>query len=373
MQNFLKISIITLLLFVTACDRSSRTNTQLPRVNPNPIDEQNYNLSQIQAEPYYKYAWHFAYNQNLAQYLYINPQAHINIEEAWEITRGAGVTVAIIDASNFNWDHEDLKSNVIRIYNSDENNNHISNQGETDDASHGSTVAGFIASPINGKGLVGAAPSAKLILIKQINPSDSATIQAFQYAKNHGAKVINCSWGTDNVSEGVADALQELKDDGITIIFASGNTGTSMDFGINDESELDSVIGIGASNEYNDIATYSNYGSNIDLIAPGGNIDNLGVLGIDDSGLFGSDIQRGIVNNNYAFINGTSFSAPITTGVVALMLSANPNLNPYQIREILINTTDKIGDDANYNNGFDKYRAYGKLNAGKAVQMAKDY
>ena len=371
-QNFLKVSMITLLLFSTACNKSSRTNTQSPRAKPDPIDE-NYNLSQIQAEPYYKYAWHFAYNQNFSQNNYINPQAHINIEAAWEITRGAGVTVAIIDASNFNWEHEDLRSNVVRIYNSDEDNNHISNQGETDDASHGSTVAGFIASPINGKGLVGAAPSAKLILIKQIDSSDSATIKAFQYAKNNGAQVINCSWGTDNVSEGVANALQELKDDGITIIFASGNAGTNMDYGINDESELDSVIGVGASNEYNDISKYSSYGSNIDLIAPGGNIDNLGVLGIDDSGAFGSYLQRGIVNNNYAFTNGTSFSAPITAGVVALMLSANPNLNPYQIREILINTTDKIGDDANYNNGFDRYRAYGKLNAGKAVQMAKDY
>ena len=371
MQNFLKIFIIVLLLLSTACNKNQRTNNQIPRSSD--ISDENYKLSQMHAEPYYKYAWHFAYNQDFGEHYYISPQAHINIEKAWEITRGAGVIVAVIDASNFDWEHEDLRENVIRTYNSDENNNHIKNQGESDESSHGTTVAGFIASPINGKGLVGAAPRAKLILIKQIDSSDSATIKAFQYAKQHGAKVINCSWGTDNVSQGVSSALQDFKDDGITIIFASGNLGANMDYGINDESELDSVIGIGSSNEYNDIAKYSNYGENIDLLSPGGNIEYLGILGLDDSGAFGSYYQRDIVNNNYAFANGTSFSAPITAGVVALMLSANQNLNPYQVREILINSADKIGDDANYKDGFDKYRAYGKLNAGKAVQMAKDY
>lgn len=310
----------------------------------------NYDITQIQNEPYYNYAWHFAYDSSFGQLYGIDQEAHIHIEEAWKITRGAGVIVAVIDASNFDWEHEDLRSNVIRTYNSDENNNNITNQGDSDDSSHGSTVAGFIASPINGNGLVGAAPEAKLMLIKQIDSSDVATIRAFKYARDNGAKIINNSWGTNNVSQAVASALQELKDDGITIIFASGNDGEDMDdASINDESELPSVIGIGASNERNDIASYSNYGQNIDLIAPGGNLNNgVGILGLDDSGSFGSTVQRSIVNNDYAFANGSSFSAPITTGVVALMLSVNPSLTPYQVRDILIQSTDKIGINANY-------------------------
>lgn len=311
----------------------------------------NYDLTQIQNEPYYNYAWHFAYNPGFGQFYGIDQEAHIHIEEAWKITRGAGVIVAVIDASNFDWRHEDLMSNVIRTYNSDEDNNNITNPGDNDEYSHGSTVAGFIASPINGKGLIGAAPEAKLMLIKQVDSSDDATIRAFEYAREHGATVINNSWGTNNVSQAVASALSELKNDGITIIFASGNDGEDMDNAfINDESELPSVIGIGASNERNDVTSYSNYGQNIDLIAPGGNLENgVGILGLDDSGTFGSPVQRSIVSNDYAFTNGTSFSAPITTGVVALMLSVNPSLTPEQVRDILITTTDKIGFNANYN------------------------
>ena len=331
-------------------------------------------IHDIRSEPYYKYAWHLAYNEEFGKNYNIDKNANINIEEAWKITRGEGVTVAVIDVGNFDWEHEDLKDNVINIYNSDEDDKNISNQGTSDTHSHGSIVSGFIASPVNGKGLVGTAPKSKLILIKQIDASDSATIKAFEYAKEHGAKVINCSWGTNNVSQGVSDAFAQLKEEGITIIFASGNDGQSMDNIINDESELESVIGVGASDENNDIASYSSYGRNIDLIAPGGDLGNgAGILGLDDTGSFGSSIQRSIVNNNYAFTNGTSFASPVTAGVVALILSVNDALTPNQIREILISTTDKIGDTAEYINGFDTYRAYGKLNAAKAVLMARDY
>ncbi len=365
MQNILKYGLLSLLLFSTACNNTSDgfdTRRAYGKLNAikavemaqsydNSINTgSNYDLTQIQNEPYYSYAWHFAYNNTFGQFFGVDQEAHIHIEDAWKITRGAGITVAVIDASNFDWQHEDLESNVIRTYNSDEDNNNITNQGDSDDASHGSIVAGFIASPINGKGLVGAAPEAKLMLIKQIDPSDVATIKAFEYAKNNGAKIINNSWGTNNVSQGVASALQELKDEGVTIIFASGNDGDNMDDpSINDESELDSVIGIGASSEKNDVTTYSNYGKNIDLIAPGGDLYNgAGILGIDDNGVFGSQVQRSIVTNDYAFTHGTSFAAPITAGVVALMLSVNPTLNPYQIRDILINTTDKVGENTNY-------------------------
>ncbi len=369
MYKDLKLFIIPLLLLSTACnnDRVIVENgfdtfraygklnaikaVEMAQNYNNTIgSDSNYDLTQIQNEPYYNYAWHFAYNPTFGQLYGVDQEAHIHIEEAWKITRGEGVTVAVIDASNFDWEHEDLESNIIRTYNADEDNNNISNPGDSDEYSHGSTVAGFIASPINGVGLVGAAPEAKLMLIKQIDSSDAATIKAFEYARAHGATVINNSWGTNNVSQGVASALQELKDDGITIIFASGNEDADMDVpSINDESELPSVIGIGASTEKNDVALYSNYGQNIDLIAPGGNLDNgVGILGLDDTGAFGSAVQRSIVTNDYAFTNGTSFSAPITTGVVALMLSVNPSLTPEQVRDILISTTDKIGVNANY-------------------------
>lgn len=359
MKIFFRIIFVISILSFVACGKK-RESYYPPETN----------LS-IQNEPYYKYAWHFAYNSNFAQYFSIKREAHIHIEEAWNITKGTDIKVAVIDSGNFDQYHEDLEQNIIKTYNGDLQNSNIS---ENEGYAHGSTVAGFIASPINNKGLVGAAPEAKLILIQQIYDNDAASIRAFKYAKDQGAHIINCSWGTENVSEIIANYLQELKDYGITIIFASGNDGKDLDYAINDESELNSVIGIGASTEFNDVAPYSNYGQNIDLIAPGGNINkSAGILGIDDSGVFGSTIQRNLVDNDYAFTNGTSFAAPITAGVVALMLSINPNLTPYQIREILIQTADKIGSSANYINDFDIKRAYGKINATKAVLGAQNY
>jgi len=365
-RYLLKFLLLTLLLSTTACDKSNRgggksTNSfnlksAYGKINATKAVNEALNLrsstraktshdiADIKNEPYYKYAWHFAHNEELASQYGIDKNANIHIEGAWEITRGEGVVVAVIDASYFDWEHEDLRENVMMTYNSDEDNNHISNNGESDEHSHGSTVAGFIASPINQKGLVGAAPKAKLLLIRQVDSSDSATIKAFEYARDNGARVINCSWGTNSVSEGVATALLDLKDDGITIIFATGNESQDMDDEfINDESELPSVIGVGATDESNKVAHYSNYGRNIDLVAPGGNLNqSIGILGLDDIGERGSYTQRSIVDDNYAFSNGTSFAAPITAGVVALMLSANPNLTPNQIRDILINTADKI-------------------------------
>ncbi len=349
----LKIFFISLLLQFTACNRYKKVERS------------------IEDEPYLKYAWHLKRTDNLIESFGISPNSHINIEDAWKITKGAGVKVAVID-SYFEINHQDLRENVIDIYSVDNKNGDVSNK--TDDATHGSSVAGFIASPINGKGLLGAAPKAKLILIQQLYDFDSDTIKAFEYAKNSGAKIINCSWGTENVSEIVAQKIQELKDEGITTIFASGNSqlgGYSLDDEkIQDESELPSVIGVGASNEYNDIAFYSNYGKNIDLLAPGGDTNILGILGIDDSGSFGNTLQRGL-SNNYSFIDGTSFSAPLVAGVVALMISVNKNLTPDQIRDILIQTADKIGDVSYDENGFNEFRSHGKIDAKKAVEAAK--
>lgn len=374
MKNFLTLMILSLLLFLTACNDNKNNSSVI--INPDPIT-QEYDITQIQLEPYYQFAWHLAYNRTFGQYYGINENAHINIEKAWNHSRGAGVTVAVIDIDYFDWEHEDLRSNVIRIYNYEENNNNIKDpQINRDDSSHGSSVAGYIASPTNGKGLVGSAPESKLILIKiDKDTDDQGTIEAFQYAIDNGAKVICCSWGTENASQGFASALSEFKEEGITIIFASGNAGINMDMpSINDESELEAVIGIGASNENNEFASYSNYGSQIDLLAPGGDLDSgVGILGIDDSGFSGSSLQRSLVTNNYAFTHGTSFAAPVAAGVAALMLSVNPTLTPDQVRDILIQSADKIGNNPNYIDGYDSRRAYGKLNAAQAVEMAQSY
>lgn len=340
-------------------------------------------------EPYYKYLWHIdslnSSNLDISSEVSrafggeyeigaINKDADINILEAWKITKGANVRVAVID-DGADINHEDLKDNIYKAYNADDDTNDISNKSnDISHASHGNTCAGFIAAPINEKGTIGSAPESKLIAIAQNESSDAKTIIAFEYAKNNGAKVISCSWGTENVSESVVDEIKSLYDAGITVLFASGNDGKSLDTsGLSDESEIEWVIGVGASGENNDVTSYSNYGANIDVLSPGGDSEmSVGLLGLDDSGTQGSTDNYGLVSNNYSFGMGTSFATPVAAGVVALMYSVNPNITPAQVKKILIDTADKIGGTAaSYNNGFDEKRAYGKINAYKAVLEAQ--
>lgn len=377
------LSILTSALFFTACGSSGSNNTSLE-------DNETLDISTVSEEKYYKYLWHIdsknSSTEKIAQEVSdalggeyvvnsIDADADINILQAWKITKGSGIKVAVIDDGG-DIEHEDLKANIFLSYNADDPSSDISNTSNNiSSALHGNTCAGFIAAPINGKGIIGTAPESKLILIKQEEGNDLKTIRAFEYAKNNGAKVISCSWGTGYVSDAVVSELKSLYDAGITVVFASGNNGKSLDsLGIRDEAEVEWVIGVGASGENNDVTTYSDYGKNIDLIAPGGDaVLSVGVLGLDDSGTQGSTNNYGLVSNSYTFTNGTSFSAPTVVGVVALMYSVNPNITPAQVRDILTSTADKVGGtNANYINGFDEKRAYGKVNALRAVEEAKE-
>jgi len=338
-------------------------------------------------EPFFPYQWYLAYTPNdFSRAGGIDPHADIHILDAWKYTLGQGVTVAVID-NNFEVTHKDLAGNVAAWYNADYKNENVAN--DSDESSHGTATAGFIGAVANGYGIVGAAPASKLLLIAQFADDDAATIRAFEYAKNHGAKIISNSWGTGHVSDAVAAELQSLKEQNITIFFASGNNGPTLDNpnqnldapGVDDESELPSVIGVGATNELNKLANYSNYGKNIDILAPGGEV--LGLLGLDDTGSKGVAYTNYIFDNGYrlylddahAFELGTSFACPIAAGVAALMLSVNPALTPDDIRTILIQTAEKIESDSVYydENGFNLKRAYGKIDAAKAVAAAKYY
>jgi len=280
--------------------------------------------------------------------------ADINVTEAWEKTYGEGITVAVIDDC-FDANHEDLYSNVYKTYNANDDSSNVSGSN-----CHGTEVVGVVGAVKNDKGIIGVAPNVKLILISinLENSTESDFVKAFEYAKDNGAKVINCSWGSNNESQVLADEFESLRNSNIITVFASGNENLDMDqAGINDESEDPNVIGVGATEgETNDVAYYSNYGSNIDILAPGGSTE-LGVLLLKDG-------------NNYDMAAGTSFASPCVAGVVALLLSQNPNLTFDDVYTKITQTADKVGleNDANYIDGFDKYRAYGKINAGNVLQ-----
>lgn len=145
---------------MTNITKDSQTVTDgLASLNTNPLDAKN--------EPYYKYSWHInSQNSVLNTEGYgVDNDADINVEEAWKTTMGKGVIVAVID-DGADLEHEDLKANILSAYNSVNRDGSAHYEGtEKYPSSHGNACAGLIVAPINGKGIVGIAPEAKVIII----------------------------------------------------------------------------------------------------------------------------------------------------------------------------------------------------------------
>ena len=388
-KSQIKFSIIAASFFIfTACGGGGGGGSSSLSSNETDTSITTTQENSAQATDYSKYAWNIneSIDSNYKSTYKIDDNAHINLSAAWNTTKGKksnaeAIKVAIID-EGFEVSHPEIKDQIFATYNVMTGTTDVSNTS-TSTFSHGTAVAGVIASKY-----LGVAPEAQLILINidlldDYQSSSTLTeadlITAFQKAVDLGAQVINCSWGGGTVSGILSAKIQELKDNNITVVFSAGNDSSNLDSdGTTDESELSSVIGVGASSVENDITSYSNYGSQIDLIAPaGGNTTDglLGVLSLDLTGTNGinTSTQLGLVNYNYSFVQGTSFSAPTVSGVVALLLAAKPTLTANEIRQILIDTADKVGtsNGADYSvNNFDVKRAYGKINAGNAVTEA---
>lgn len=388
-KSQIKFSIIAASFFIfTACGGGGGGGSSSSSSNETDTSITTTQENSAQATDYSKYAWNIneSIDSNYKSTYKIDDNAHINLSTAWNTTKGKksnaeAIKVAIID-EGFEVSHPEIKDQIFATYNVMTGTTDVSNTS-TSTFSHGTAVAGVIASKY-----LGVAPEAQLILINidlldDYQSSSTLTeadlITAFQKAVDLGAQVINCSWGGGTVSGILSAKIQELKDKNITVVFSAGNDSSNLDSdGTTDESELSSVIGVGASSVENDITSYSNYGSQIDLIAPaGGNTTDglLGILSLDLTGTNGinTSTQLGLVNYNYSFVQGTSFSAPTVSGVVALLLAAKPTLTADEIRQILIDTADKVGtsNGADYSvNNFDVKRAYGKINAGNAVTEA---
>lgn len=385
-KSQIKFSIIAASFFIfTACGGGGGGGSSSSSSNETDTSITTTQENSAQATDYSKYAWNIneSIDSNYKSTYKIDDNAHINLSTAWNTTKGKksnaeAIKVAIID-EGFEVSHPEIKDQIFATYNVMTGTTDVSNTN-TSTFSHGTAVAGVIASKY-----LGVAPEAQLILINidlldDYQSSSTLTeadlISAFQKAVDLGAQVINCSWGGGSVSGILSAKIQELKDKNITVVFSAGNDSSNLDSdGTTDESELSSVIGVGASSVENDITSYSNYGSQIDLIAPaGGNTTDglIGILSLDLTGTNGinTSSQLDLVNYNYSFVQGTSFSAPTVSGVVALLLAVKPTLTADEIRQILIDTADKVGiaNGANYSvNNFDEKRAYGKINAGNAM------
>ena len=265
---------------------------------------------------------------------------YINIGDSWNVSMGRKpdgekVTVAVID-SGIDTDHPeftDADGNSIispLSYNAtDDSIVNISNIGVIEDEQgHGTAVAGIIASQINGGGVMGIAPDVELLVIKcDVDEtgefkSSADIVFGIYYAIEQDVDVINMSLGGDGGKD-MEDALQLAVDSGIICVAAAGNDSEDLP---HYPAAYDTVIGVGALADGSwEIADYSNYGINSDIVAPG-------------TALTPS------IDGGYTYQNGTSIAAPIVSAAAAIYKTQDIYPTYEELRADLLAAGKDLGD-----------------------------
>lgn len=311
-------------------------------------------------DPYYYQQWYLDKNDTFYEKNNIKKDAHIHAKEILLHYTGRDIKIAVMD-TDIDTEHEDLKNRITFVYELASENNKSENNLE---AYHGTAVTGIIAARRNDKGILGIASSSEIFFLKlKNNMSDSETIELFRKAEALGVDIINCSWGTYDVSTPVKETIRDLaingrEGKGIIIVFASGNG--NIDMG-NDESAIAEVISVGSTNEENRRSWYSNYGKNLDIVAPGGQMYGIATLDISGEKGRGEIDEDYLLYDDYKPFKGTSAAAPIVSGIIALLMEKNPYLNRDTIDSMLKKSSDKIGA-FEYVDGRNDYYGYGKIN-----------
>ncbi|WHY71638.1 S8 family peptidase [Fictibacillus enclensis] len=258
------------------------------------------------------------------------------------------VIVAVLD-TGVDADHPDLKGKVLK---GKDFVNHFKTADDT--VGHGTEVSGIIAAAVDNKrGISGINNNVRILPVRvggKVSFPSSSIVAGLHYAIDHGAKVINMSFGGGEPSEAQYDAVLEAVSKGITLVAASGNEHPV--YGVSYPAAYPQVISVGAT-RYNDvIAPFSSRGPQLDLTAPGTEI-----MTTKRNGTYGSKD-----------VSGTSFSAPMVSGVASLLLSKNPSLKPQQIEYMLEKsafTPDRYKNAA----GLSDFYGYGRVEAAKALQV----
>lgn len=359
------IALLTSSFLLIGCSSSSSTDT-------NSTQEKNSTIIiDTIPEPLYYQQWYLDYNETFYEENGIDSNASIHSDELLFKYTGKGIKIAIID-DGLDVEHEDLNGSVVSSFDINFRTSDVTHTNITD--YHGTAVTGIIAARRNGIGMHGIASEAEIIFLKyEEYMSDSETIELFDKAVELGADIINCSWGTYDVSASVRDKIVEIsttaKDgQGIPIVFAVGNS--DLDMG-NDESSIPEVISVGSVDVDNLRAWYSDYGKELDVVAPAGYY--LGITTLDPMGAKGiaSENLDYLLYDDYNSFIGSSAAAPIVSGVIALMLEEDPTLTREEIDSILKNTADKIGTLI-YEDGRNSYYGYGKINVTSIFDLLQE-
>lgn len=263
----------------------------------------------------------------------------IHAEEAWDVSKeNTEITIAIVD-TGIDLKHPDLISNVVSGVN-------LITPGNSpqDDHGHGTAVAGVVAAIGNNtKGVTGLAWKAKLMPIKAIEEdgqgNEDKLGEGILYAVDHGAKIIVLSVGLHRYSPFLQEVSEYAEKKGVLLIAAVGNEGKDVKY----PAAFPSVVAVGSVGTDNKVKLESNYGSEVDIVAPW-------------------KVYTTALGGGYGYQQGTSMGAPQVAGAAALIWGKNPDYSPTEVRNQLVQTAEDIEDK-----GWDPYTGYGLLRVDRAL------
>ena len=274
---------------------------------------------------------------------YFSSQWHlskIQAPNAWDISKGSNTVIAILD-TGVDPNHPDLKNKLLSGYNAYDGTNNWS-----DVCGHGTYVAGTAAAITNnGLEVAGVAWDARILPIRITDASCysyySTMAKGIVFAADNGARVANLSFHIfGGGASTLSNAAKYMYDKGGWVVAAAGNTGKYESY-----SENPYIISVGATSSDDNITSFSSYGPYVDFAAPG------------------SSILTTKMGGSYGYVSGTSFSSPITAGLVALLFSANPSMTSQDVYDTLKASAVDLGTS-----GRDDYYGWGRVDAYKALQ-----
>ena len=358
------------------------------------------------AEPNYLRKPMLLSGEPLEQYQWVHER--INLHQAWEITTGGpsvlsdgtikNVIVAVLD-SGIQSTHEEFTGKLVPGYDFvSDASLAVDGTGRDDDPAdsalfswHGTSVASVLAANAqNGLGMAGVSWGAKIMPLAVVGKDESHpdydVIEAIRYAAgmenlsgsipDQPADIINMSFGDLAFSASLLEAVDAARGAGIVLVASSGNEYSNV---VNYPASYHGVISVGATNFQGSKADYSTFNEYVDVVAPVGvstlfqgatdlSLDGYldGIMRVDGSPT--GYILSGDKPSGYSPGEGTSFSAPVVSGVIALMKSVYPKLSPAEVDSLLASgaLTNDVGPD-----GRDPYFGHGIIDAFKAVSIAQ--
>ncbi|MES1206689.1 MAG: S8 family peptidase [Pseudomonadota bacterium] len=301
----------------------------------------------------FKYQWHLR---------------QIGAPAAWKETNGKGAVVAVID-TGVTRVGDLAQTKFVPGY------NFLTNSADaSDDHGHGTHVAGTIAqSTNNGLGVAGVAYGASIMPLKVLSARGSGSMggiaQAIRWAADHGANVINMSLGGPFAVATISSAIKYARDKGVVVVAAAGNDGRGR---VGFPARAPGVIAVAATQFDEKTTFYSNWGSEVDISAPGGNtrVDQNGD-GRPDGVLQHTIVPNDITHTDYLWFMGTSMASPHVAGVAALVVSAGVR-RPDAVEQILLATARKPRPVVTNEARLDDHYGAGIVDAAAAVAKARE-